>query len=334
MAVMYLPDNFKTASKYKSELLNQQTTEEMKALRNLVMMTVVLGLAACSSDENEVLDGSVAAKVTANIDGVQTRAAGTTWETDDEIGISVTSTTGETKGTNVLYTISNTSSGSFSSENPIYFQDMIEVTFSAYYPYDANGGTISKTITAAEQETEAQKKIDYMFASGAKASKKSPVANFTFPEGGTDARFKHCMSQVIFTFKQGADTDLKGMTDFTVSGLKMAGTFNTADGTATATADAAADLKITETPSQSDTHTRSLILFPQDVTDSKFNLSLTLGGQTYKAELSIPNSGTALVSGNKYTYTITVNKTKLTVSQATIADWGNGGSKDGNAEMQ
>lgn len=97
MAVMYLPDNFKTASKYKSELLNQQTTEEMKALRNLVMMTVVLGLAACSSDENEVLDGSVAAKVTANIDGVQTRAAGTTWETDDEIGISVTSTTGETK---------------------------------------------------------------------------------------------------------------------------------------------------------------------------------------------------------------------------------------------
>lgn len=305
----------------------------MKAFRNLVMMTAVLSLTACSNDENEVLDGPVAAKVTANIDGVQTRAAGTTWDANDQIGISVTSTTGKTTGTNVLYTISNTTSGSFESTKPIYFQDMNEVTFSAYYPYAETGGTITKTIAAADQEADAQKKIDYMFASGAKAGKSSPEVKF-ISDGTTDARFKHRMSQVILTFKQGEDTDLKNMTNFTVSGLKMTGTFNTADGTATATSDAASDLTITETPTASDSYTRSLILFPQTVSNNKFSLSLTLGGETYSTDLNIPNSGTALVSGNKYTYTITVNKTKLTVSQATIADWGNGGEQNGNAEMQ
>lgn len=306
----------------------------MKVFRNLVMMTAVLSLAACSNDENEVLDGPVAAKVTANIDGVQTRAAGITWDANDQIGITATST-GKTAYTNVLYAISNTTSGSFESTTPIYYQDLTEVTFSAYYPYAEAGGTITKTIAAADQETDAQKKIDYMFASGAKASKANPEVKFIDLSGdnGSDARFKHCMSQVILTFKQGEDTDLKNMTDFTVRDLKMVGTFNTADGTATATSDAATDLKIKQTPTASDTYTRSLILFPQTVSNNKFTLSLTLGGETYSTELTIPNSGTALESGMKYTYTITVNKTKLTISQATIADWGDGGSQTGSATM-
>lgn len=216
---------------------------------------------------------------------------------------------------------------------PIYFQDLEEVTFSAYYPYTAEGGTISKTIAADDQKADAQKKIDYMFASGAKASKTNPNVKFT-NDGATDACFKHRMSQLSFTFKQGADTDLTAMTDFTISGLKMEGTFNTEDGTATATKTAQAeDLKITETPSASDTYTRSLILFPQEVSDGKFNLTLTLGEEIYKTELSIPEDKTALTAGNKYTYTITVNKTKIEVGQSTIEGWGDGGSNSGEATM-
>lgn len=231
------------------------------------------------------------------------------------------------------YTVSNTSDGSFTSSAPIYFQDLEEVTFSAYYPYTAEGGTISKTIAADDQKADAQKKIDYMFASGAKASKTNPNVKFT-NDGATDACFKHRMSQLSFTFKQGADTDLTAMTDFTISGLKMEGTFNTEDGTATATKTAQAeDLKITETPSASDTYTRSLILFPQEVSDGKFNLTLTLGEEIYKTELSIPEDKTVLTAGNKYTYTITVNKTKIEVGQSTIEDWGDGGSNSGEATM-
>lgn len=302
----------------------------MKTSKYLFLGMVALAFAACNNEE-VINDGPVAAQVSAGIEGVQTRAAGTSWENNDQIGISCNG--GKTTYTNVLYTVSNASSGSFTSTAPIYFQDMAEVTFSAYYPYSEKGETISKTITATDQEAEAQKKIDYMFATGAKASKQNPSVKFT-NEGDTDARFTHRMSQLSFTFNQGADTDLTNMADFTISGLKMEGTFNTADGTASVTGTAqAANLKITETPPASDTYTRSLILFPQQVESGKFNLSLTLDGETYKTELSVPNGGTALAAGNKYTYTITVNKTAIVVSQSSIEGWGDGGDGNGTAEM-
>lgn len=263
----------------------------MKTSKYLFLGMVALAFAACNNEE-VINDGPVAAQVSAGIEGVQTRAAGTNWDSNDQIGISCSG--GKTTYTNVLYTVSDVSSGSFASDAPIYFQDLKEVTFSAYYPYAAAGGTIEKTITATDQEAEAQKKIDYMFASGAKASKQNPSVKFT-NEGDTDARFTHRMSQLSFTFNQGADTDLTNMADFTISGLKMEGTFNTENGTASVTNTAqAAELKITETPSASDTYTRSLILFPQQVENGKFNLSLTLGGETYKTELSVPNGGTDL----------------------------------------
>lgn len=303
----------------------------MKTSNFLYVGMVALAFAACNN-EDVISDGPVAAQVSAGIEGVQTRAAGTSWDSNDQIGISCNG--GKTTYKNVRYTVSNTSDGSFTSTAPIYFQDMAEVTFSAYYPYSEKGETISKTIAAADQEAEAQKQIDYMFATGAKASKASPEVKFT-NEGSTDARFKHRMSQLSFTFNQGADTDLTNMTDFTISGLKMEGTFNTADGTASVTGTAQAeDLKITGTPSASNTYTRSLILFPQQVVNGKFNLSLTLGGEIYKTELSVPNGGTDLIAGNKYTYTITVNKTEIVVSQSSIENWGNGGNGSGTAEMQ
>lgn len=302
----------------------------MKTSKYLYLGMAALAFAACSNEE-VINDGPVAAQVSAGIEGVQTRAAGTNWDSNDQIGISCSG--GKTTYTNVLYTVSDVSSGSFASDAPIYFQDLEEVTFSAYYPYAAAGGTIEKTITATDQEAEAQKKIDYMFASGAKASKASPEVKFT-NEGDTDARFTHRMSQLSFTFNQGADTKLTDMTDFTISGLKMEGTFNTENGTASVTGTAQAeDLKITETPSASNTYTRSLILFPQQVVNGKFNLSLTLGGETYKTELSVPNGGTDLTAGNKYTYTITVKKTEIVVSQSSIEGWGDGGDGNGTAEM-
>ena len=196
---------------------------------------------------------------------------------------------------------------------------MEEVTFKAYYPYVADKETVEKTITANDQETIAQKKIDYMFATGAKASKTSPTVKFVnnISSGDTDARFQHCMSMVTLTFQQGDDTDLKNMTDFTVK-LTMTGKFNTTNGEAKATDEPVSELKITETQTESATYTKSLILFPQDVENGKFDLSLTLGGQTYKTTLTLPNSAKALASGMNYTFKIRVNKTEIDVELSLI----------------
>lgn len=307
----------------------------MKTSKFLCVGMAALAFAACSNEEETTDNQPVAAQVSAGIEGGQTRAAGTSWDEKDQIGISCTGD-GDTEYNNVPYTVVNTSSGSFTSDDPIYFQDLKEVTFSAYYPYtkDWNGtSSIEKEITAVDQETKAQKKIDYMYASEAKASKNNPNVEF-IDKDGVDARFKHRMSQLNFTFQKGKDTDLTDMSDFTVGGLKMLGTFNPANGEATASENAQTkDLTISVSSESSDTYSCSLILFPQGVSDGKFNLSLTLGGQIYKTELSIPKDGTALTQGNKYAYTITVNKTDITVKSSNIAGWYDGGSNTGDAIM-
>ena len=298
------------------------------------MAVAALTFAACSNENDIVENAPVAAQVNAAIsDLALTRAAGTAWDGGDQIGVSTVGD-GAINYTNVPYTISDASKGSFSSAVPIYFQDTKTVTFSAYYPYNADGGTVEKTIAAADQEADAQKQIDYMFATGATANKNNPTVSFT-KDGDKDYSFHHKMVRLDFTFKKGADTDLKNMTDFTVGGLKLKGTFNTTTGEAKAADNvAAADLKITETPTASDTYSRSLILFPQTVDGKSFNISLTLDGQTYKATLTLPNGKAAFESGYKYVYTITVNKTALSVQKAEISDWSDGGSVDGDATMQ
>lgn len=301
----------------------------MKKVNYLFLAAAALMLAACNNDENEMTTGPVAAQITAGIDAPQTRAYDATWENGDAIGITTITdaSTTKTQYDNIEYT--TTGDGRFASTTPIYFQDMETVTFSAYYPFSGTSGTpagtISKTITADDQSEVSQKNIDYMFATGATASRTNSEVKFT-NEGGTDARFKHMMAKLTFNLKAGDDIDLTDMSDFTVSGLKMGGTFNTATGEATATAPPQ-DLTITETPADANTHTRSLIVFPQDKPDN-FRLTITVDGETYAANLTLPNSATTIDASKEYTFNVTVNKTAISVSSATIQNWDDGGTTD------
>lgn len=305
----------------------------MKPIKYFILSVAAMALAACSSDD-VTDDGPVAAQVTAGIRSLQTRASGIEWDANDKIGI--TAKGGKTDYANVEYTISDENAGSFTSVNPIYFQDLEEVTFTAYYPYNKDGGTMSLSTAAYYTSKKAQSKIDFMFASGAKADRTNPNVQFVDKSGsgGTDARFRHCMSRIVLKFVQGDDTDLRDMTAFKIKPLKFNGTFDTATGEAKATGDSASELGINGiSPYYSDTYEASFILFPQTVADGKLSLELTLEGQTYKATLSIPSEGTALASGMSYVYTIKVNKTAINVSNAEIAPWTDGGSFNGTAEM-
>lgn len=308
----------------------------MKKVNYLFLAAAALTLAACNNDENEMTTGPVAAQITAGIDAPQTRAYDATWENGDAIGITTITdaSTTKTQYDNIEYT--TTGDGRFTSTTPIYFQDMEAVTFSAYYPFSGTSGTpagtISKTITADDQSAGSQKNIDYMFATGATASRTNSEVKFT-NDGGTDARFKHKMAKLTFKFTAGNDINLTKMSDFTVSGLKMDGTFNTATGVATATANPQ-DLTITETPTNAGTHTRSLIVFPQDKPDN-FRLTITVDGETYAADLTLPDNGSEIKASMAYTFNVTVDKTAIYLSDEIIENWGDGGTTDNiTAEME
>lgn len=286
--------------------------------RLLPIAVLALCAAACTNDDENLNNGSVAAVINAEIsDAVSTRASGTAWAERDEIGISES----RFGYTNVPY---RWESGKFTPTGTIiFFQDDDPTTFSAYYPYDADGGTLTATTDATAQQN--QPAIDFLYATGATASTHNPEVNFTddTDAGGKDCSFHHCMSQITLTFKAGSGVDFNTIkpTGYTLSGLVLEGSFDTTTGTAETDANAqTADL----TMELDGALTSSVILFPQSTTS--IELSVYYSSQTYTATLTVPDG--ALKAGNNYTYTVTVRNKDLSISSATISDWNpvNGGN--------
>ena len=287
----------------------------------ILLAATALTLAACTNDEmTTATDGPVALKVNASIGTVDTRAAGTQWTEGDRIGISTMGTEGGTRYNNMEYIYSEGTGFRALSDN-IYFQDKEEeVTFHAYYPFSGEQeevpAPIEKTITADDQTAANQPEIDFLYASGATASSSEPTVSFT----GEHA-FTHRMSQITLTFIEGSDMDFGGQISYTLGDLKMDGTFNPLDGTATADDDATATsftVNLSEVQPTSGSYIApSLILFPQEV--AGIPITVTVGGQDYTATLTVKEG--KLQSGNNYTWEITVSKTDMSVGEAEIKNW-------------
>ena len=288
--------------------------------RFFALAALALALAACNND-NEILnnDAPVAARFIADI-APATRASGTTWTGGDRIG--VTDIGNDTRYGNVPFILKN---GKFEAEEKvIYIEDAETHTFRAYYPYNSAGGTLAATTDATAQQN--QPAIDFLFASGATGDKNSPVVSFTdkTKDGGADNSFHHCMSQITLTFEAGDGVDFSQVKPerYTLGDVILTGTFNTADGIATAD-DGAQTGELTMELADGNL-TSSVILFPQ--TKASIGLSVYYNSQPYTATLTIPDG--ALKAGNNYTYTVTVRNKDLSISSATISDWNpvNGGN--------
>ena len=208
--------------------------------------------------------------------------------------------------------------GKFEAEEKvIYIEDVKTHTFRAYYPYNAAGGTLAATTDATAQQN--QPAIDFLFASGATGDKNNPVVSFTdkTAKGGEDNSFHHRMSQITLTFEAGDGVDFSQVKPerYTLNGAKLTGTFNTADGIATAD-DGAQTGELTMELADGNL-TSSVILFPQ--TAASLPLTVNYRSQNYRATLTVPEG--ALQAGNNYTYTVKVRNKGLEVSEATIAKW-------------
>ena len=164
-----------------------------------------------------------------------------------------------------------------------------------------------------------QSSIDFLFATGATGDKNSPVVSFTNKtgKGGEDNSFHHRMSRITLTLEAGDGVDFSVVKPerYTLDALILTGTFNTADGIATADDGAQAESLAMDLTDGN--LTSSVILFPQTATS--LPLVVNYKGQEYHATLTVPEG--ALQAGKNYTYTVKVRNKVLEVSEATIAKW-------------
>ena len=288
--------------------------------RHFALAALALTLAACNNDNENLNDGPVAAKFTADIyESVSTRVNqdGTDWTDGDRIGIT---------GAGFINIPYVRESGQFVPEDKtIYFNDIETKTFNAYYPYQSDGGTVSVS-TAADKQGPG---IDFLFASGATGDTHNPEVSFTdkTAEGGADNSFHHRMSLIKFTFKAGDGLIFDGMepASYTLGGLKHEGTFDTATGTTAVTAAVESPI----TMQLGGATTSQVIILPQGVTTS-LDLTVSFNGLDYTTTLPNPSKPEAnqFSAGYAYTYNITLNNKGITVEEPEITPWEPGNSND------
>lgn len=291
--------------------------------RLFALAALGIALTACTND-NEAMDkGSVPAEIKAEISApADSHADDTQWRDADEIGVSES----RFGFTNVPYVMTN---GKFEpTRETIFFLDDEPTTFSAYYPYNAKGGTLTATTDSAAQQN--QPDIDFLYATGATASTHNPEVNFTddTDAGGQDCSFHHCMSQISLTFEAGSGVEFSTIQpeSYTLSGLVLTGNFDTETGIAKADENTQeADLAMELDGALSS----SVILFPQD--KASIGVTVVFNGNKYNATLSIPEG--TLKAGNNYTYTVTVRNMGLSIGSAVISDWNPVSGGEVNAEL-
>ena len=309
----------------------------MKKFRFLYIAAAALLFAACANEEDGIgNNGPVAATVQADIVKNATRATtDNTWSNNDAIGVYVISS-GNTTGDNKKYVTTN-GDGTFEAadnNNIIYFKDNKETTFSAYYPYSKFLTDGKMNWNMAEVAENQPCMADVLFASGATASKASPIVNFT----DIEHRFKHCMSLVEFKIKpgQGVKYNNYKFNRLELKGIFRSGKFDTRTGSVETAGDRGPIILNFDDVSFESEKSFAYIMLPQSLESNKMDIDiyLLLNDSEVKYTTPItPSTNGQFEGGKKYTYNITVKNTGITIEKANIVPWENGDSSDLDADI-
>lgn len=285
---------------------------------------IALALTSCGNDSDDNTQGGgnrVALQVTS---GIQTRASGNTWDKGDGIGIFSTDAAGTYA--NVEYTTASGDGAFAPSGTTIYLPtDGSSLGFVAYYPYVALADNKTYTVDVTDQSNQAA--IDLMAAAGRTADRTSPAVAFNFV---------HKLSKVEIALNPGAGMTAGELAGITVelTNQQPKATFDVTVPTMSVMPDTdAAPVDIT-LHTADDGRSSEGILLPNDgYSGMALKITLSDGKSGFTWPLSESKESDKFEAGNKYLYTITVNKTALEVT-ATITDWtpGNGDGETGSAE--
>ena len=317
-------------------------------MRFFIIAAAATLLAACTQ-ENEVQNNPVEARITAGVSGPKTRAVDNGWNAD-HIGVMAVDAPGESttmgkKYKNVEYQTASTGiSADFTpatAGDGIFFEDASrEFTFAAYAPFASsynasnlpgNNGKI--TVNTENQHTVAkQEAIDYIYATGAKGSKSNPVISFTnnTAAGGSDCSFKHKMARLILKVQVSAadgftKPSVLRFANYKLGGLIHEGTFDVLTGTATATGTVVNDWMLIEStyPTPTTQTVTYKCVSDYDVNTGVMTLTMILLPQTLADYLNLeitPDDGESQAYSNKdlikpaleagYSYTYTITVKK------------------------
>ena len=196
-------------------------------------------------------------------------------------------------------------SATLSRENaPYYWTSRDPVTISAWWPFDNADITQMPAVKVAEDQSKLAdfQNSDFISAENRKVEFNNPTLEFT-----------HRTARVTIELKPG--TGFTSVAGATVSLVSLSA--DNGNPTAIKTYNASGN-------------TYEALTAPQTVAAGKPFVKVELGGGTFYFR---PQNDVVLEAGNRYTYTVKVNATGLTLEGCTIGDWADGGGESGAAEL-
>ena len=186
-----------------------------------------------------------------------------------------------------------------SDTDPFWWTSREDITVSAWWPY---GTTMPDVVVKADQSTkEGFEGSDFIFAEAQTVQFDNPTLEFS-----------HRTARITVLLKPGDGIPSVTGADVSVTGL---GTDNGNPAT------------IKTYAPGSDTY--EALTAPQTVKANTPFIQVDLGGGTYYFR---PKNDVVLAAGSRYTYTVNVNATGLTLEGCTIGDWIEGNGESGTAE--
>ena len=277
-------------------------------------IALLLGLAACTQDEladdNRLPEGEYPVVI---------RATGLSVEATPQAAPSTRATVdGDWQGIQTValkmgdvvkeYTVTASTdfkSATLSRENdPHYWTSRDPITVSAWWPFDNADITQMPAVKVAEDQSKLAdfQNSDFIAAENRKVEFNNPKLEFT-----------HRTTRVAIELKPG--TGFTSVDGATVSLVSLSA--DNGNPTAIKTYNASGN-------------TYEALTAPQTVAAGKPFVKVELGGGTFYFR---PQNNVVLEAGNRYSYTVKVNATGLTLEGCTIGDWADGGGESGAAEL-
>ena len=275
---------------------------------------LLFALAACTQDElagdNRLPEGEYPVIIRATGLSVEATplAAPSTRASVDGDWQGVTSVALKTGDAVKEYTVTASTdfkSATLSRENdPYYWTSRDPITVSAWWPFDNADITQMPAVKVAEDQSKLAdfQNSDFISAENRKVEFNNPTLEFT-----------HRTARVTIELKPG--TGFTSVAGATVSLVSLSA--DNGNPTAIKTYNASGN-------------TYEALTAPQTVAAGKQFVKVELGGGTFYFR---PQNDVVLEAGNRYSYTVKVNATGLTLEGCTIGDWADGGGESGAAEL-
>ena len=279
-------------------------------IRFFALAALVLSLAACTQDE--LADGSRLSKeeypIVIHATGLSVEATPSTratvdgdWQGANSVALKIGDAVKE-------YTVTATDADGYksamlTSNDPYYWISRNPITVSAWWPFNNADITQMPAVKVAEDQSKLAdfQNSDFISAENRKVEFNNPTLEFT-----------HRTARVAIELKPG--TGFTSVAGATVSLVSLSA--DNGNPTAIKTYNASGN-------------TYEALTAPQTIAAGKPFIRVELGGGTFYFR---PQNNVVLAAGNRYTYTVKVNATGLTLEGCTIGSWTDGGGESGAAE--